>query len=158
MQIRQQEPFFVVGLATRTNNANQTGGKNVIRDIWHTFLSQNLAAKIPNKIGVDLYAVYTDYESDHTGDFTYLLGMPVSSVENLPAGLTIKDIPGGVYSVVTSNKGPVMQVVPEVWRRIWSMPPAELGGTRAFHTDYEIYDQRASDPERTQIDVYIGLR
>jgi predicted transcriptional regulator YdeE len=158
MDIREQEAFFVVGLSTRTNNANQAGGKNVIGDIWHSFLSQNLAAKIPNKIGVDLFAVYTDYESDHTGDYTYLLGMPVSSIEQIPTGLTIKSVPGGIYSVVTSNKGSVMQVVPEVWQRIWSMPPAELGGPRAFRADYEIYDQRASDPDDAQIDVYVGLR
>jgi predicted transcriptional regulator YdeE len=33
-----------------------------------------------------------------------------------------------------------------------------LGGTRAFLTDYEVYDQRAADPQNSQIDVYIGLR
>jgi predicted transcriptional regulator YdeE len=38
------------------------------------------------------------------------------------------------------------------------MSPKELGGTRAFQTDFEIYDQRAADPENAQIDVYIGLR
>ena len=158
MQIRQQEPYFVVGLATRTNNAGQTGGKNVIGDIWHTFLSQNLAAKIPNKIGVDLIAVYTDYETDHTGHYTYLLGLPVLSAESLPAKLTVKHIPAGRYAVFSSDRGPKTKVVPELWQRIWSMSPGELGGTRAFKTDYEIYDQRAADPENAQIDVYIGLR
>jgi predicted transcriptional regulator YdeE len=38
------------------------------------------------------------------------------------------------------------------------MSPEELGGIRAFQTDYEIYDQRAADPANAQIDVYIGLR
>jgi predicted transcriptional regulator YdeE len=38
------------------------------------------------------------------------------------------------------------------------MSPEELGGTIAFKTDYEIYDQRAPDPENAQIDVYVGLR
>jgi len=38
------------------------------------------------------------------------------------------------------------------------MSPKELGGTRAFKTDYEIYDQRAARiRENAQIDVYIGL-
>jgi predicted transcriptional regulator YdeE len=37
------------------------------------------------------------------------------------------------------------------------MSPEELGGTRSFHTDFEIYDQRAADPENAQIDVYVGL-
>ena len=34
----------------------------------------------------------------------------------------------------------------------------ELGGIRAFKTDYEIYDQRAANPDNAQIDVYVGLR
>jgi predicted transcriptional regulator YdeE len=38
------------------------------------------------------------------------------------------------------------------------MSPEELGGTRAFRTDYEIYDQRSTDPENAQVDVYVGLR
>jgi predicted transcriptional regulator YdeE len=37
------------------------------------------------------------------------------------------------------------------------MSTDELGGRRAFKTDFEIYDQRAADPENAQVDVYIGL-
>ena len=44
------------------------------------------------------------------------------------------------------------------WARIWKMPPAELGGRRAFVTDYEIYDERAADPANSQVDVYVGIK
>ncbi|XWK49290.1 hypothetical protein RBB78_18605 [Tunturiibacter empetritectus] len=50
------------------------------------------------------------------------------------------------------------KVVPETWQRIWSMSVAELGGTRSFRADYEVYDQRSTDPEKAQIEVYVGLR
>ena len=82
----------------------------------------------------------------------------VSSDESLPANLAFKHVPAGRYAVFISSRGPVTQIVPEIWQRIWSMSPEELGGTRAFQTDYEIYDQRAADPANAQIDVYIGLR
>ncbi len=158
MNVQQEQGFFVVGIAGRTNNADELSGTGKIGSIWETFLQQNLAAKIPNKIGLDLIAVYSDYESDHTGDYTYQLGVAVSSTDHLPEGLTIKYVPSGRYAMITSDRGSVTQVVPDLWRRIWLMPPAELGGTRAFLVDYEVYDQRAADPQRTEIDLYIGLR
>jgi predicted transcriptional regulator YdeE len=158
MKIEHQPGFYVAGLTARTNNAHEMSGKGKIGNVWQDFLRPNLVVKIPNKIGVDLIAVYTDYETDHTGHYTYLLGLPVISSESLPANLTCKHIPPGRYAIFSSARGPVKQVVPELWQRIWSMSPDELGGERAFRTDYEIYDQRAADPENAQIDVYVGLR
>jgi predicted transcriptional regulator YdeE len=158
MTIQQHAGFYIAGLTTRTNNAREMSGKGKIGNVWHEFLKPNLAAKIPNKIGVDLIAVYTDYETDHTGHYTYLLGLPVATAESLPASLSLKHVPAGRYAILTSDRGPLKQIVPEIWQRIWSMSPEELGGARAFKTDFEIYDQRAADPENAQIDVYVGLR
>lgn len=156
--IQEHAGFYVVGITARTNNAQEMSGNGKIGDVWQTFLQPSLVAKIPNKIGVDPIAVYTDYETDHTGHYTYLLGLPTAPVEALPANLTVKHIPAGRYAVFSSDRGPLIQVVPEIWQRIWSMSPKELGGTRSFKTDFEIYDQRAADPENAQIDVYVGLR
>ena len=158
MNIQQHAGFYIAGLTARTNNAHEMSGKGKIGNVWQEFLQPNLVAKIPNKIGVDLIAVYTEYETDHTGHYTYLLGIPILSNESLPSTLTFKHIPAGRYAVFTSGRGPVQQIVPEIWQRILSMSPEELGGTRAFQTDYEMYDQRAADPADAQIDVYIGLR
>lgn len=158
MNIQQHPGFFVVGVAARTRNAHEMSGNGKIGDVWQTFLEPSLVARIPNKIGVDPIAIYTEYESDHTGYYTYLLGVPVSSTESLPANLTVKHVPPGRYAVFTSGRGNIVQVVQEVWQRIWSMSPEELGGKRAFQTDFEIYDQRAADPENAQIDVYVGIR
>ena len=158
MRIEHYPGFHLAGLATRTNNAAEMNGNGKIGSIWQSFLQPGLVAKISNKIGVDLVAVYTEYETDHTGHYTYLLGIPVLSSESLPVNLTVKHISPGRYAVFTSERGPLIKVVREVWQRIWSMSEKELGGKRAFQSDYEIYDQRAADPENAQIDIYIGLR
>jgi predicted transcriptional regulator YdeE len=155
MDIQRHSGFYVIGVAARTHNAAEKNGKGKIGEVWHTLLRDNLALKIPNKLGIDLIAVYTDYENGH---YTYLLGLPVSSIRNVPAKCVAKHIPGGRYAVVTSNRGPVTRVVPETWQRICSMSPGELGGMRSFRADYEIYDQRSADPEKAQIEVYVGLR
>jgi predicted transcriptional regulator YdeE len=158
MKIEHYPGFHLAGLATRTNNAAEMSGSGKIGSIWESFLQPGLATKIPNKMGVDLIAVYTEYETDHTGHYTYMLGLPVLSAEALPTNLTVKHVSPGRYAVFTSERGPVVKVVQEVWQRIWSISERELGGQRAFQTDFEIYDQRATDPENAQIDVYIGLR
>ncbi|WP_158945444.1 GyrI-like domain-containing protein [Granulicella sp. S190] len=158
MNIQQHSGFYVVGVAARTNNAAEMNGSGKIGQIWQTLLRDSLVAKIPNKLGVDLIAVYTDYEGDHRGQYTYLLGLPVSSIQDVPANFIAKHIPNGRYAVVTSNRGPLKEVVAEAWQRIWAMSPEDLGGTRSFRSDYEIYDQRAADPEKAQIEVYVGLR
>jgi predicted transcriptional regulator YdeE len=158
MNIQRQSGFYVVGVTARTRNAAEMNGKGKIGKVWETMLQQNLAAKIPNKLGVDLIAIYTDYETDHTGHYTYLLGVPVSSTEHLRPDLTIKHVPAGRYAVFCSERGPITQVVPEIWRRIWAMSPTQLGGRRAFQADYEVHDQRAADPENAQVEVHIGLR
>jgi predicted transcriptional regulator YdeE len=158
MNIQQHGGFYIAGLAARTNNAREMSGRGKIGHLWRDFLQPNMAAKIPNKVGVDLFAVYSDYESDHTGHYSYLLGLPVLSTDAVPANLTVKHVPAGRYAVFTSERGPLQTVVPELWRRIWTMSIAELGGLRSFKADYEVYDQRAANPENAQIDLYIGLR
>ena len=73
--------------------------------------------------------------------------------------MVLKKIPAGEYVVVTSERGPVSKVVPAVWQRIYSLEyQHQLGGPRGYRADFEAYDQRAADPQNSQVDVYIGLK
>ncbi|PYX71378.1 MAG: AraC family transcriptional regulator, partial [Acidobacteria bacterium] len=60
--------------------------------------------------------------------------------------------------VSTSEKGPVGKVVAETWKRIWTLPKSEPGGNRAYVADFEIYDQRAADPQNSEVDVCVGIK
>ena len=42
--------------------------------------------------------------------------------------------------------------------KIWATSKAQPGGDRLYKADFEVYDQRASDPQKTQMDIYIGVR
>jgi predicted transcriptional regulator YdeE len=44
------------------------------------------------------------------------------------------------------------------WKRIWAMQPVDLGGKRAFLTDYEVYDSRSANPREAQVEIHIGLQ
>jgi predicted transcriptional regulator YdeE len=42
--------------------------------------------------------------------------------------------------------------------KINSLPETAVGGNRLYKADFEVYDERASDSENLQIDVYIGIK
>jgi predicted transcriptional regulator YdeE len=162
-KVVQQRGFTVVGIAARTSNAREATADGVIGKQWGRFMQEGLLAKIPNKTDSAVVAVYTDYASDANGEYTYLLGARVKADRvnlghDVPAGMVAKKIPAGRYAVFTSDKGPAPKVVPATWKRIWETPKSEPGGDRAYGADFEVYDQRAADPENAQVDVYVGIR
>ena len=157
-KIVEEPGFTVVGISTRTTNAKEMSGKGVIGQQWDRFMKEGLLSKIPNKVDSNILAVYTDYESDANGAYTLLLGARVSSADNVPPGMVAKKVPAGRYAVFTSEKGFVGKVVPETWRGIWAVPKSAPGGNRAYQADFEVYDQRAADPQNAQVDIYIGIK
>jgi predicted transcriptional regulator YdeE len=157
-KVVQQAAFTVVGIAVRTSNAKEMTADGVIGKQWGRFMMEGVLAKIPNKADKAMVAVYTDYASDHNGEYTFLLGARVTSDADVPVGMVAKKIPAGRYAVFTSEKGPAPKVVPEVWMRINSLAKSAVGGDRVYAADFEIYDERASDPQSLQVDVYVGIK
>jgi predicted transcriptional regulator YdeE len=156
--VAEQDGFTVVGISARTNNAREATADGVIGKQWTRFMQEGLLAKIPNKADHSIVAVYADYASDRNGDYTFVLGAKVSSSANLPEGMAAKEIPAGRYAVFTSDSGPGPKVVPELWMKINSLPKSATGGDRLYRADFEIYDERAADPQNLQVDVYVGIR
>ena len=151
------DPIIVAGFQIRTTNARELSGEGQIRALWQRFFLENLASQIPNRTNDSLCTVYSNYQSDENGEYDYLLGAPVTGIDHLPAGMTYAAIATGEYAVITTEKGPIIQVMQQAWRHIWTMPAEELGSKRAFLTDYEIYDHRAADPTSAQVEIHLGL-
>jgi predicted transcriptional regulator YdeE len=157
-KIVEQTGFTVIGISSRTSNANEMSGNGVIAQQWDRFMKEGLLAKIPNKVDSNILAVYTDYESDANGPYTFMIGARVSSGEDVPLGMVAKKVPAGRYAVFISDKGFVGKVVPETWSRIWAVPKSSPGGNRACRGDFEVYDQRAADPWNAEVDIYVGIK
>lgn len=148
--------FVVIGIEARTNNAREATSDGIIPKQWQKFFNEGILEKIPNKSGPNLYAVYSDYASDHNGQYSYVVGAMVKEGTNPPSGMVMKSVPAGQYAVFTTDKGPFARVVPAAWQRIFKLED-EGKLKRAYQTDFEIYDQRAQDPENAQVDIYAGL-
>src|SRR5690349_19105669 len=112
------EPFYITGLAVRTSNKDGRAASD-IGTLWSRLFAENIAGKITNKASDDLYCLYTDYESDHSGAYSTILGYKVNSPSHQPENLVVKDIPGGNYKVYISS-GKLPECIAATWNHIWA--------------------------------------
>ena len=106
--------------------------------------------KIPNRINKEMVAVYTDYESDQTKPFTYLVGCEVSSLDQIPEGLKGLEIPAGNYTLFTAT-GAFPQSMSETWLKIWNSDIK-----RAYKTDFEVYGPDFQPQGKPEVKIYIS--
>ncbi len=159
MQAHQAEKK-IVGIKVRTNNKleiNSLEGK--IFPMVKQYFHQNIAASIPNRTypGTTL-CIYTNYESDYQGDYTYFIGEEVDSFEGVPTGLETLKIPAQKYIKFTNGPDSMPDVIRKPWQQIWQMTTAELGGVRSYIADFEVYDERSKDHQNIVLDIYLGVK
>ncbi|MBM3184525.1 MAG: AraC family transcriptional regulator [Chlamydiae bacterium] len=149
----------IIGLKTRTNNAIEIDAHSgKILPCVQKYFHQQIADKIPNRLSPGTtYCIYTEYESDHLGNYTYFIGEEVSSLDEIPEGLEGMTIPKQKYVKFTNGPGVMPDVVRKPWFEIWQMDTKTLGGKRAYLADFEIYDERARDHQNIVLDIYIGI-
>lgn len=150
---------YIVGLAVITNNQECFDPKtNKIGPLIARYWQENVSENIPHRKnpGVTL-SIYTHYETNEHGNYTYFFGEEVSSLEHCPAGLSRCIIPAGKFVKLTTPQGKMPDVVIDAWIQIWKMTATDLGGKRVYLADFEIYDERASDPNAASIDIMIGI-
>jgi predicted transcriptional regulator YdeE len=142
----------VVGISRRTSNAD---GRSIedIPTCWQEFLNCNAATKIQNRANPPvMYAVYSDYESDWTGEYAYLIGCGVTRADTVPDGMAVRHIPAQTYALFKARRQ-MPDALLGVWSCIWG---SDL--PRAYTCDFEVYDTRFTRPENKEIDVYISIK
>ncbi len=145
-------PFNIIGLAIRTTSENGQSAKD-IPQLWNQFLSENIAAQIPDKMDTDIYCIYTDYEKDHTKPYTTLLGCKTSSLHHLPQGFTGKSFSGGSYTLYTAQGKITDGIVFQKWTTIWNS-----NIPRAYTADFEVYSEKAQHPDNAEVDIFIAVK
>lgn len=158
-RIVRRQAMAVVGISTRTRNSGEADPTTAkIAGLWARFFAENIGAQVPGKVHPHVVAVYSDYESDETGEYALTVGHEVGGTEPIPDGLVVKTVPSGRYAVITTDRGALPDIVIDAWKRIWTMTPEDLGGRRAFAADFELYDERAREPQDAQVEIYIGIK
>jgi predicted transcriptional regulator YdeE len=152
MSNKKIEKFSVIGISVRTTNENGQSGID-IPVLWNTFMTAGILERIPNKIDHSIYCIYTDYEKDHMAPYTTILGCKVDTLDTIPDGMVGKTIEEATYTVYTA-KGNILQgLVINEWIKIWN---SNLN--RTFTADFEVYGEKAQDPENAEVEIFIAVK
>ena len=143
--------FKIIGISIRTTNENGQSMTDMGK-LWNRFYADSILPTIPNRINDDIYSVYTDYQSDYTGQYTAIIGCKVNSLDNIPRGLTGKQIQGGKYLKYVA-KGKMPDAVVGRWKEIWNKDK-ELN--RKYTADFEVYGLKSQNPDNAEVDIYIA--
>ncbi|MBQ4820670.1 GyrI-like domain-containing protein [Aquimarina sp. MMG016] len=150
MQKETIKPFDFIGISVSTTNQNNQAARD-IGQLWDTFVKENIAAEIPNKLDETVLAVYTNYEGDHTMPYDTIVGCKVSSLDHIPEGLTGYAFDGGTYSKFVSKGDITKGSVYNTWLEIW-----QQNLDRKYTADFEVYDERSKDLTNAEVDIFIS--
>ena len=134
----------LIGISSEANNTDKVDN---IMSTWNRYTSCKICNSMPQKI----YAIYTNYESDFHGDYTFFIGKEVTSLDNIESNLLSLQIVPQNYIKFTNEEN---ETVIDMWKNIWQMEEDKtLGGERSYIADFEIYN-----PENNgAVDIYIGI-
>lgn len=146
------QPFNLIGISIKTTNKDNQASEE-IGQLWQRFLGEQILDKIPNKIDHTVYSLYTEYEGDHTEPYTTILGCKVSTLEEIPEGMTGKSFAGGNYVKLTA-KGDLMQgLIVNKWTEIFGM-----NLDRNYVADFEAFGEKAQNPNDAEVDFFVGVK
>ena len=143
--------FKIIGIGIESTNENGRAAED-LGNLWSRFYAENVFAQIPNKISDDIYAIYSDYESDYTGKYTCVIGLKVDSLEKVPAGLIGREFNGGTYQKIIA-RGQMPKAIVEAWKGIWAKDE-EL--KRSYTADFEVYSQKSQNGDNSEVEIYIA--
>ncbi len=143
----------IIGIATQTSNQDGQAIEDLGK-LWTQFFGENIIAKVPHAISSNIYSVYTDYESDFRGEYTTIIGLEVSSLDEIPQGMIGREFEPQIFKKYIA-KGELHEAVGKTWAEIWN---DDENLNRTYKYDYELYTEKAQNPADAEIEIYIGVR
>ncbi len=142
------DAFDVVGVSIVTSNESASED---INGVWERFFKESIGQSIGNRVDDVIYAVYSDYEGDHTKPYRFTLGYKVKAADAVPDGLRHVQVQKGDYALM-SAAGEQPKALVETWTAIWQ---SDLD--RSFATDFEVYGQKFFEEGVHEVLVAVGV-
>ncbi|ASA19437.1 GyrI-like domain-containing protein [Paenibacillus donghaensis] len=156
--ITHKPKMKLVGVSTRTTNTQEAGPERVLQKLWETYFQSGIAAEAGITNPQLIYALYTDYVTDATGEYSVVIGHEIN-LDGIPTDSGKKHalIPESKYLVFTSKKGPIHEVVPQAWETIWDYF-RDSPEIRTYTGDFEVYDAHHFDSGNVELQIYIAIQ
>lgn len=145
--------FKVIGISVRTTNKDGQAMQDLGK-LWGQFFAENVFEKIPNKAAVEIYSIYTDYKSDYTEEYTTVIGVPVTTLDEIPEGLIGREFGAEQFQRFIA-KGEMPAAVGNTWMEIWKKD-RELN--RKYTYDYEVYGAKSQQGADSEVEIFIATK
>lgn len=135
--------LVIMGIAVRTD---PTRAATDLPALWQRFSAEHGEGPV--------YAVYCDYESDHAGPYTLVLGRELAVDKTVPTGKRRVRIPAGQYARFKAAGDP-KQVIGKTWQHIngaW-----EKKHQRRYIADFERYVGAPKADGSIEAEILVGL-
>lgn len=150
--MQEIQNFKIIGITMETTNENGQASKD-LGVLWERFFSENIPDKISNKESEEIYAIYTDYESDFTGKYTAIIGQKVTTLKTIPKGCAGREFREDTYRKFTA-KGAMPSAIVEIWKDIWEKDKVLQ---RKYTADFEVYGAKSQNGDNSEVEIYIAV-
>lgn len=150
--MKLENGFKVIGISTKTTNKDNKS-KEDLGELWEKFNSENIVEKIPNKESKETFMIYTDYKSNYTDEYTAILGVPVSSLNEVPSGFVGREFDQENFKKYEA-KGKMPDAVLEVWKEIWKN---DNNLNRKYSHDIEVYGKNSQSGNNSEVEIYLAV-
>ncbi|KAJ5068078.1 transcriptional regulator protein yobu-related [Anaeramoeba ignava] len=151
-----KKAFYIVGYQTDTGMQDPNRSKNIKKQ-WTKMVQGKLFEKIkPVEKGVFLGGCF-DWD-EKTMDWSYLAGIEVESVENIPEGTTWRKLPDSLYAIFTVKGKLEEKILPAYEEIMKNWLPNNKKYVRANSPDFEYYDHRYKEnSDDSEFDIWIPI-
>lgn len=141
--------FDVVGVSVITDSEKATDDINAL---WERFFKESIGQAVEHKQSDVIYAVYSDYEGDHTKPYRLTIGYRVAESNDVLDTLHHVQVQANDYAIL-SAAGKQPQALIETWKSVW-----ESDLERLYATDFEVYGPRFFEDGVNEVLVHIGVK
>lgn len=145
--------FKIIGISIITTNKNNQAQQDLGK-LWEQFFFENIFDRIPNKVSSEIVSIYTDYKSDYTDEYTTIIGVPVTTLDEIPEGLVGRELQSENFQRFTA-KGHMPKAVADTWIDIWQKDQ-ELN--RKYSYDFEVYGEKSQKGKQSEVEIFISIR
>ncbi|MBY7660201.1 GyrI-like domain-containing protein [Vibrio cyclitrophicus] len=149
MKVETIEAVKAYGFSVRTTNQDEVDPtKAKIGQLWQGFFDQAFPKLTPDS---KVYGVYTNYESDFTGEFDVIACANALTDQDLNNLIETK-IEAGKY-LTFSAEGELPQAVIDLWGEVWTyFNSPDCSHVRTYTTDFECYKGE------TEVEISIAIQ
>ena len=153
-KIITKDEFKVIGFELKTTTRDGQNFREIPK-FWEKILAEKLIDKIPNKKYPNTsLGICMDF--DAMGNFSYIIASEVNSTDPILEGMVSRIIPKATYAVFTA-KGNIPKAIQDTIQYIMKEWFPRSNYKKANLPDFELYDERCTGKEDSEVDIYIPI-